>query len=248
MKPKPMDLPHPENPRFLICSTGRSGTTKMSEVFSALGAPCVQKEHFSVDWLKESLLAGSVSLPQSWIHAGGGVSGWPTFAALDSVPDDVPVFHQTRDPRDVVWSLQHAASVDRAMNGDVTYQWAHFSGLVPYSMTPDDFITEEFWYTYWLRFNQKIERTIAERGFPSIRYKIEVLQDPENPLAVPMMQGLLDTVGVEEEPNKIRTTLEYFGQEWSSGERRAFSHGVSWDGVPQQVKDMAARYGYEVDA
>lgn len=84
--------------RFIVTGTPRSGTRYMSSLFQSLNVPCTHERAFRPDCNIVDAL--------NWYQANEcGESSWMAWAFLGFLPGPVVMFHQRRNPWDVIDSL-----------------------------------------------------------------------------------------------------------------------------------------------
>ncbi len=213
---------------FLVTGCARSGTGYIATVLSALDVPCGHERVFCPTRLegKQEIL-----WPDDWI----GESSWLGAPFAAALPEDVPIFHQVREPVSFVRSKLRTRFFE-------TPSWyKSFAEQVRPQLLEGTPV--ERCMRYWLEWNGMIadlgEEAGSERAFQ--RYRLESI-DAEQILA------MLEVIGIERTREQVDEALERLPRDYNTrGNRKGDQLG--WSDLPagklrDEVRAMASAYGY----
>ncbi len=138
---------------FVVCGAGRSGTGYASQAFTALGHPCGHEAVFD---------------PYRHVPDFGmaqGDSSWLSVPFLDDLPDHAVIFHQVRDPVDVLRSLVGIRMLT-APSPYLDFIGVHHPEVLD---QPDELSR---CIAYWVTWNAEVARH-ADGARPYVRYRLE---------------------------------------------------------------------------
>lgn len=228
--------------RFVVATTGRSGSCRVAWVLRSLGCLCGHEDVFTHGYFNAYKTAGQKP-PLDWGHLHGDCSYWAS-ASLEVLPSDVVVFQLVRDPRYVARSFMtvapkigcHAIYEYMLHHGFISPSWKNrFGELAP----------PELFLEYWLQCHTMIESVADRNGRPFFRFRIEDLQETSLGGGVPALRCVSDLIGLKHTDARLLGALHLWHEKSNSSEPSG-GDVVSWDAVPTGVAELARRYGYLV--
>lgn len=210
--------------RILVTGCGRSGTQYTTRLFSTLGLRACHERVYNHE------TDPSAPFDAKRWGAWQAECSWLAVPHLHSIPDDVIVFHQLRDPRKIVrcWCNHHL------LTGE--YTAAHYIRKVLPECREGSDLERAVCYT--LRWNELIERTKLQRRRV---YRIEDLaaEKLRNHLYAAEMDFPLDVI-----EDAIRNTPTGIGSCHHSPDE-----GPTWEDIlrvplGRKLHDKAKQWGY----
>lgn len=236
--------------KFLIATTGRSGSTRMARILNNLGIHCGHESVFSIGWAHSIVRFGEMQpFPQAKWDGADGDCGWPSFPGIDILPKDAILFHMVRNPLDVAWSYYTGWRTTTTETRDRQVEFLEYFGLAPPEMSHLERTDRRYWHRYWLIHSLGVEAKAKQFGLDYRRFRIEGLQVGEPGDGVDLMRRILKILGREDETKMsdvaIKAALARAPENCNG--TAAHHPEESWEGVDPAVKWLARRYGYEVD-
>lgn len=208
-----------QNHRFVVTGTGRSGTGYFAAVMSAVGTGCGHETIFRPGG------------PVDW-HDLRGDSSWMAAPFLEEFRRQHPggkVLHLLRNPLDVVNSLVGIGFFDDDQK-EAHGEYRAFAEMhCPHAFLPLDPIERAV--TFVIDWNTRIE------PWADLRVKVEDLTPAAVQVALAEFGSEPQLPFIEKQMAKVPTNV--------NSRPRA---SLTWDDMPQRLKDHAINYGYRVDA
>lgn len=234
--------------KFLIATTGRSGSTRMSRILNNLDIHCGHESVFSISWAHSIVRFGEVQpFPQAKWDGADGDCGWPSFPGIDILPKDAILFHMVRNPLDVAWSYTTGWKSAATSTRDRQVEYLEHFELAPPEMTHLERTKREYWLRYWLIHGLAVEAKAKEFGLEYRRFRIEDLEVTIRQGALPFLRlrGICMKIGHEFTEDQCKSALARAPE--NTNGTAAHHPEESWEGVDPAVKWLARRYGYEVE-
>ena len=206
---------------FIVCGAGRSGTGYMSKALTALGHPCGHETVFGP--LASAAEFGALQ----------GDSSWLALPYLDDLPSNAVIFHQVRDPLEVVRSLVGIRMLT-APSPYLDFIAEHAPEVVD---QPDEISR---CMAYWVVWNRRIARH-ADGTRPYVGYRLEDLE----PAVFSQFAGLLGSV---QPPEVVERRLEAVPNNYNARRRdESVTMATLPDGeLKDELVDLAEEVGYEL--
>jgi len=215
--------------RFVVTGCGRSGTGYISALFEALGIRCGHEDVFN-PWAETN------GGPISWPSDLNGEASWLAAPHLASLPPGTVVFHQTRDPVQVVRSFVRIRFFEEPSEY-LTYAESHIPRLARGSLL-------ERSVRYWVEWN---EMAAVAGQHHDLRYRQHRLEDLDAALVVEMLGEL----GVESSTHEVQKAIEATPRDTNTRGTKHDDHLVQLKDVADaQLRDAliaaSAAYGYSL--
>lgn len=213
--------------RFIVVGSGRSGTGWAAELLSRLHIPTGHEVVFN---------------PQKIFEAGGipdweynrGESSWLVAPFLGDLA--MPGVHLVRNPLEVVRSMMGIGFFDRTNPGHKVYEDFAMAGVGEDWDAPplDEAEHLDRVCAFIVRWNEMIE----SHGLA--RFRIEDLTDD-----IETVRDMTNALGCgKPDRNKVEKALKDTGNKTNSRPR---NEKITWQDVTPTLRELAERYGYEVD-
>lgn len=211
----------------------------MAQILNRLGLRCSHEGAFSIPWVRRDLEGDGIFPNLDSFEAD---SSWPGIVALDLIPLDVRVLHQTRHPIDVAAS--HSGSVSTFAPVDGKIALCRWLGMDARSKRPEVKMPMSFWIEFWCRYNLKVREIVERRGLQCRTYQIEDLQygpgtDPEGILQA--LSRFLDLPGVDRQ--RCDRALGDVPETTNGRQREHLDRGAG--SVSREQLSTWKRFGYE---
>ena len=206
---------------FVVCGAARSGTGYTSMALTALGHRCGHEMVF--DPFKH--------VPQ--FDDLQGDSSWLALPYLDDLPDGAVIFHQVRDPLEVIRSLVGIRMLT-APSSHLDFIAEHAPEVID---QPDEISR---CMAYWVVWNRRIARH-ADGKRPYVGYRLEDLE----PAVFSQFAGLLGSV---QPPEVVERRLEVVSNDYNTRRRyESVTMATLPDGeLKDELVDLAEEVGYEL--
>ena len=206
---------------FVVCGAGRSGTGYMSKALSALGHPCGHEAVFGP--LMRTAQFGALQ----------GDSSWLALPYLDDLPSNAVIFHQVRNPLQVVRSL-----VGIRMLSSPSPYLDFIAEHAPEVIDQPDEIARCM--AYWVVWNRRIARH-ADGTRPYVRYRVEDLE----PAVFSQFAGLL---GSAQPVETVAHRLQAIPNNYNARRRdESVTMATLPDGtLKDEMLEVAAALGYQL--
>ena len=204
---------------FVICGSAHSGTGRMSRMLSALGHTCGHELVF--DPFKRVPVFGAMQ----------GDASWFAMPHLDELPADAVIFHQVRDPLEVVRALAGSGLLTTPSPA-LDFVAAHAPEVLD---EPDELSR---CMAYWVAWNDRLARH-ADGDRPYVRYQVEAI-DAE------VLAQLVSLLGSAQSPEAVQQRLDRVDDD----DAAPVDPTVTLASLPEgpakaRMLELAAELGYE---
>lgn len=239
--------------RYVVASLPRSGTKYISKVLSALGLCCGHERNF--------VTRCATLIKPDFDHNWGDAS-WMAVPYLHSLPSGTIVFHQIRNPIDVLnsnlptggdsffrtWNSNAGLESDPLYGKPLAYKrfvwdntrdwvWPEGQGDEPES--PEEIQRLIHW---WMNWNIWIEYATLQRSdMQYIRYRLEDVTE-ENWTLLRDIAKVIDPENTKEE-EEVREALRCVSH--TTNRHRTPNTRITIDMLPPAAKLLMYRYGYD---
>jgi hypothetical protein len=238
---------------YVVSSLPRSGTKYISKVLDALGLNCGHEQHF--------VTHSATLIRPDWDYKWGDAS-WMSVPYLYAVPPGATVFHQVRNPIDVLnsnlpiggysyfrtWDIKAGLESDPLFGNPLPYmrfiwentrEWVWPDGQAEGPESPEEIQRLIHW---WLNWNMWIEYATLQRSdIQYIRYRIEDLNE-ENWTLLQDIAKVIDPENTKEE-EEVREVLRATSR--TTNRHRTPNTRITTDMMPTAAKLLMYRYGYD---
>lgn len=229
--------------RFVVMSTGRSGSKRIALILRRLGLNVGHEKVFNSQdlnpWLENPGLV--MRATPEWGEWDGD-SSYCAFASV--IPDDVTILHQTRSAPEFVDSF-----LARGANSNKT-----FDNLIERFdlFDPEGMLAPEWAANYWRGCNEYI-RSLGHARLASLwsghdagfylRYRIEDLemrsQDPIGALRI-----ICENIGIGRTDDELSEALQAVPETTNGRIGLKRETEQSWEHLPPEVIELGMDYGY----
>ena len=236
--------------RYVVASLPRSGTKYISKVLTELGLNCSHEKSFTT-------AQGIVDVPNApdvW-----GDSSWLSVPLISKLPPGTVVFHQLRDPIDVLnsnlppggdsyfrtWDDNAGLKMDPLYEKNIPYKrfiWEHTldwvwpDGVAEGPESPEEIARLIHWWANW---NMWIEFSAMQRSdLVYVRYKLEDMSDY-------LLQNIGNVIQPNVVPPRLQQCREILGKVSTTINRhRTPNDRITADMLPPAARLLMFRYGY----
>jgi len=215
--------------RFLVTGCGRSGTTFVARLLSALGIPCGHEAVFDVG----PLAAGEAF----WPADVPGEASWLGAPYMLDLPPGSVVLHQVREPLAVVRSLMRMRFFHRPSSDPAYAAFAveHFPALAQGEPL-------ERCIAYWVGWNRLAEQASAVPGLRYVRYRLE-------DMGVELLEQLCGVLEHPFDAARAEAALRALPADVNTRGERSEDAALRWQGLAPgglltQARALASAYGY----
>ncbi len=228
--------------RFVVASTGRSGTHRIAEIFSRLGIPCGHEDIFTQAWTLGYVHQGEKFTVPNWRGTLLGDASRYSPPVVDRLPGDVKILHQVRHPINTIQSFMVLRWVERFRGSDVSDYWAHHNWI-------DDRETDTFKLLcqFWTRCHLHIESVVAQFPEKYFRYRIEDLGRNNLPRSVHLLQCLVSFISPSQSDMSKHALSDVLVSVPTNYYHKPYGKPVppiTWNDLPKETQELATRYGY----
>ena len=225
--------------RFVVSSTGRSGTHRIGKLLRLCGIACGHEDIFTHTWTLQ-YVRGEVpfQLPE-WPSSLSGDASRYSPPIVKDLPQDVLVLHQVRHPVDTIKSFLTLKWLDKHVESEQGYMLYH-------KFIEDTGTTFQKLCQFWLNCNKAIEVAALLRPSMYFRYRLEDLSLSNQDKGISLLEGITQRISKTHTVSKGRAefALKMVPENYHHRPYARKKPFLVWHQLPLDVRELATSYGY----
>lgn len=216
-------------PKFLVCGCARSGTGYIATLLSALGCRCGHEAVFN----PENITAGDELI---WPDELPGESSWLAASFIPSLPVELPVLHQVREPIAFIRSMVGIRFFE------VPSAYRVFAELICPELTGGTPVERSM--LYWITWNRFVAQEGPRGERPYMRYRLEEVDED-------LVARMLDFVGFDCDSEKVSATVQVHPRDYKTRDIKDEDDSIRLDTLPrgellEHLLELADELGYTI--
>ncbi len=225
--------------RFVVSSTGRSGTHRIDKLLRLCGFSCGHEQIFTREWTLQYVRGETPFQLPEWPNNLSGDASRYSPPAVKDLPEDVLVLHQVRHPVDTIKSFLALRWLDKYVESEQGYMLYH-------KYIEPEKTTFQKLCQLWVNCNKAIEAVALLRPSMYFRYRLEDLELSNKDRGISLLMGITERISKTQNVPKRAAyhALRKVPENHYHGSYARKKPLITWNDLPSDVQDLATRYGY----